>query len=117
MADFQFLRLNDGSALAYDSRQWIVQRRSGIRNTGDHAGQKIWTALSFIANEKTSLFRVLREKGVVPTHEAQSALDALPDTFREFYAAITERPKVAAGELFEGVAAPRGGGAERDEAA
>ena len=117
MADNQFLRLNDGWALAYDSRQWILQKRTGLRTVGNRAGQESWQGKSFIASKKAVLLRVLREKGIRPTAKAQAALDALPDTFREFHAVITERPKVAPGELFRGVAAPREGTAQRDEAA
>ncbi len=85
MADVQFLRLNDKWALAYDSRQWVVQRRSGVRKSGDYAGEEFWRALSFIGTSKAVLLRVLREKGIEPTAVAQRALDALPDTFREFH--------------------------------
>ena len=103
MADTQFLRLNDGWALAHDSRQWLIQRRETSNSSAKSSG---WKAVSFIAHKKPALLRVLREKGVKPTPEAQTALDTLPDTFCEFYAAVTERPKVAPGELFKGVVRP-----------
>ena len=115
--DIQFLRLNDKWALAYDPLQWILQKRGGLRKIGSQAGQEIWRGKSFIANKKGVLLRVLREKGIEPTPEAQKALDALPDTFREFCVAITERPNVAPGELFQGAPSVRGGTVQRDEAA
>ena len=54
-----------------------------------------WRAVSFIAGEKRVLPRVLREKGVVLTPEAQARLDALPEQFLDFIAAperLTEQP-------------------------
>ena len=115
--DRQFLRLNDKWALAYDPLQWILQRRMGLRKSGSSAGQESWQGKSFIADKKSVLLRVLREKGIQPTARAQEALDVLPDTFREFHAAIMERPKVAPGELFRGTASVHEGTAQRVEAA
>ena len=108
------------------ARDWFARLASGeaagaadggLRKIGSQAGQEIWRGKSFIANKKGVLLRVLREKGIEPTPEAQKALDALPDTFREFCVAITERPKVAPGELFQGAPSVRGGTVQRDEAA
>ncbi len=42
---------------------------------------------SFIGSEKRVLRRVLGEKGVILTAEAQARLDALPDNFPTFIAA------------------------------
>ncbi len=78
--------------LSYDSQQWVVQRRSGkaraaglearpSRDSGWEGGA------SFIGSEKRILRRVLGEKGVVLTAEAQARLDALPEQFLEFTAA------------------------------
>ncbi len=43
--------------------------------------------IPFIGSEKRVLRRVLGEKGVVLTAEAQARLDALPDNFPAFIAA------------------------------
>ncbi len=47
-----------------------------------------YEAVSFIGSEKRVLRRVLREKAVILTVEAQARVDALPETFRDFLAAI-----------------------------
>ena len=79
------IRLSEIWALGYDTRQWVIQRRAGVWKTGGRRGEEIWRALSFIGSNKAVLLRVLREKGVEPTAAAQRALDALPETFRQFY--------------------------------
>ncbi len=77
--------------LAYDRQQWVVQRRQqnpsvrrfkghGIRESG-------WRGVSFVGGKKATLRRVLGEKGVVLTPEAQARLDALPDNFAAFITA------------------------------
>ena len=74
--------------LAYDSNQWVLQRRAGspginrygIRESG-------WRGVAFIGSDKRVLGRVLGEKGVVLTAEAQARFDALPGRFMDFIAA------------------------------
>ncbi len=77
--------------LAYDSQQWVVQRRSGkARAAGLEARPSRgsgWEGASFIGSEKRVLRRVLGEKGVVLTAEAQARLDVLPEQFLDFVAA------------------------------
>ncbi len=52
-----------------------------------------WSRLSirpsppFVGSKKATLRRVLREKGVPLTAEAQASLDALPERFMDFIAA------------------------------
>ena len=81
--------------LAYDSLQWIIQRRIGTpcRRDSDSAAMRStgWRAVSFVAGEKRVLPRVLGEHGVVRTPEAQARLDALPERFADFLAAVTGR--------------------------
>ena len=67
--------LAPGWALGYDKNQWIVLRSRNLRT------QRGWKAVSFIGCEKTTLLRVLREKGVELNPEAQVNLDLFPDTF------------------------------------
>ena len=78
MADQIFLRLCDGWALSADNFQWMLMRAK-IRR-----GQREWQPVAFVATEKRILRRVLRGNGVIPTPEAQAALDTLPDTFRKW---------------------------------
>ncbi len=42
----------------------------------------------FIGGKKATLARVLGEKGVIPTAEAQARLDALPERFMDFIATL-----------------------------
>ncbi len=77
--------------LAYDRQQWVVQRCAGTpcRRGSDSAAMRRtgWRAVSFIGGTKTTLRRVLGEKGVVLTPEAQARLDVLPEQFLNFFAA------------------------------
>ncbi len=77
--------------LAYDRQRWVVQRRAQkprVRRLEGHAiADSGWRGVSFIGGTKATLRRVLREKGVVLTVEAQARLDALPEQFLEFVAA------------------------------
>jgi hypothetical protein len=77
--------------LAYDSNQWVLQRRvgspdrntSGIRESG-------WRGVSFVGGKKATLERLYREKGIVLTAAARARFDALPDNFLAFIA-VPER--------------------------
>ena len=77
--------------LAYDANQWIVQQRRGKARASHIEGRPIarsgYEAVSFIGSTKTTLARVLGERGVVLTAEAKARLDALPERFRDFIAA------------------------------
>ncbi len=79
MADRLFLNLSDGWALGYDRLQWIVLRRRKRRV------QAYWQPVGYIASEKRILRRVLRENGVEPNPAAAEYLDAMPDTFSEWF--------------------------------
>jgi hypothetical protein len=78
MTERQFLSLNEDCAIAYDKLQWIVQYRRMPK------GSEKWQAVAFIASDKRVLSRVLREKGVPLSPEAEAALNGLPATFQEF---------------------------------
>ncbi len=77
--------------LAYDANQWVVQRRVGTprRRGSDSAAMHStgWRGVSFIGSTKRVLRRVLGEKGVVLTPEAQARLDVLPERFLDFITA------------------------------
>ena len=81
MADKIFLRLSDRWALGYDDLQWIVM----------HYRPPRWRSISFVASTKVVLMRVLEEDGAEITPEAQTVLDHLPDTFREFLTNLYEK--------------------------
>ncbi len=89
--------------LAYDRQQWVVQRRAGMpcpRGSDSAAMRRTgWMAVSFIGGKKATLARVLGEKGVALTAEAQAQLDALPERFMDFIAAperfATQWPEAA----------------------
>ncbi len=65
--------------LAYDSQQWVVQRRTQKPRARRFKGHAItdsgWRAVSFVASTKRVLRRVLGEAGVILTPEAQARLD------------------------------------------
>jgi hypothetical protein len=101
--------------LAYDRQQWVLQRRDRAPRRSEYAGiadpgckgpeglgdgnatgrastgrcihRSGWKGISFIGSKKRVLRRVLGEKGVILTAEAQARLDALPDNFLAFIAA------------------------------
>ena len=74
--------------LAYDSNQWIIQRRTKKPRVGRLEGGSIadsgYRGVSFIGSTKRTLYRCIREAGVVLTLEAQVRLDALPERFLDF---------------------------------
>ncbi len=80
--------------LAYDRQQWVVQRRTQkarMRRIEGHAiADSGWRGVSFVGGTKTTLRRVLGEKRVPLTAEAQASLDALPERFMDFIAAPSD---------------------------
>ncbi len=82
MADKQFLRLSERWALAYDSLQWIIQRRGSFDKK---QGALRWEPLSFISSNRDILVLTLREKGIVPDLGKMEEVLALPYTFKEWY--------------------------------
>ncbi len=74
--------------LAYDSNQWVLQKRAGSpgRNRyGIH--ESGWPGVSFVGCRKATLGRLFREKGIVLTAEARARFDMLPEQFLDFIAA------------------------------
>ncbi len=59
---------------------------TGLRQRG-YAQDGLARGFPFIGGTKTTLRRVLGEKGVVLTPEAVARLDALPERFMDFIAA------------------------------
>ncbi len=74
--------------LAYDSHQWVVQRRAQkprVRRLEGHAiADSGWRGVSFVGGKKATLHRLFREKGIDLTNEAQTQFDALPEKFMDF---------------------------------
>lgn len=80
MADRQFLKLSERWALAYDSLQWILQRRKSAKGKPEK-----WRAESFISSNRDILVLTLNEKGIVPDLGKMEEVQALPYTFKEWY--------------------------------
>ncbi len=88
MADNPLFTLDaDGRwRLAYDDRQWVVQKhRPGSGKT---------TTVAFVATTKRVLLDVMGEKGVSLSAEAATRLDTLTDSFRVF----AGRPNISAAQ-------------------
>ena len=100
MADKQFLRLSENWALATDGLQWIVQRANRDRSK---KGGLDWRGISFVASNKSTLERVLREKGAVIDSEGLEALRRLPETFREWVSLPPARRLQAGHSTISGV--------------
>ena len=86
MADLPLFHLGGSWWLCFDRHQWVLSvadnppktPQKGILSTAPARLR----AVAFVATEKRILRRVLAEKGVQPTPEAQAALNALPNTFQ-----------------------------------
>jgi hypothetical protein len=61
MADAPLFPLNDRHRLAYDGNQWIIQRRQGKIG----APKTSWTGIAFVAHNKSTLWRLLREEEIL----------------------------------------------------
>ena len=72
--------------LAYDSNQWVLQRRQQAARPGNSHGIRDsgWRGVSFVGGKKATLDRLFREKGISLTAEAQARFDALPERFMDF---------------------------------
>lgn len=79
--DKVLFQLADGWAIGFDSRQWMVMRAKKAHGEFHH-----WQPVSFIASAKAVLERVIHEKNIPVTPEGRARLNALPETFREFFA-------------------------------
>ena len=90
MSDKQFLRLSDRWALAYDSLQWIIQKRESAKGKPEQ-----WRGVSFISSNRDILVLTFREIGIVPDLGKMEEVMALPYTFKEWYA--QHRTEEAAG--------------------
>ncbi len=79
---------DDRWRLAYDSNQWVLQRRVGSPGS-DRSGipESGWRGVSFVGGKKATLERLYRDKGIVLTAAARARFDALPDNFLDFIAA------------------------------
>ncbi len=87
--------------LAYDSNQWVIQRRKGSARPANRSGisESGWRGVSFVGGKKATLDRLFREMGISLTPEAQTRLDALPEQFLDFVAApasFTAQPEAKA---------------------
>ena len=94
--------------LAYDSNQWIIQKRGGARrqDAADRAGQELWRGITFIGGPKRGLWRSFRELEIMLTDDALTRVDALPDDFLTWWAQARQKEAPQ----------PVKGGARREEA-
>jgi hypothetical protein len=83
MADAIFLRLNEDFALGSDGLQWILLRRHPRQGKSD-----TWDGVSFVRSTKEILLRCMREKGCFPDGTAAKAIEAMPDSFDAWKAAL-----------------------------
>ncbi len=76
MTDFPLFTLDDECRfrLAYDRRQWIIQRRRG----------KDWDGIWFIGDTKANLEHGLHRFEIELTCDARAQLARLPETFPRF---------------------------------
>ncbi len=74
MPDRLLFDLAPGWRLARDKLQWVLQRKQGSK----------WRPLHFVATKKAVLERIFREEGICLTPESRRAVDALPESFREW---------------------------------
>ncbi len=88
MADRPLINLDTESRwrLAYDSNQWVLQRRLRAPRHSESAGiaDSGWRGVFYVVGKKATLLRLFREKGVVLTAEGQARFDALPEQFMDF---------------------------------
>ncbi len=87
--------------LAYDAQQWVIQRRTGPARPANRSGiaESGWRGVSFVGGRKATLARLLGEKGISLTAEAQARFDALPEQFLDFIAVpekFAEQPSLQA---------------------
>ncbi len=108
MADKQFLRLSERWALAYDSLQWIIQRRGSFDKK---QGALRWEPLSYISSNRDILILTLREKEAVIDPDKMEEVLALPYSFKEWIGQRQNRgaAKRRSGGLDIAVKKPRGG--------
>ena len=77
--------------LAYDSNQWVLQKRTGSSGRNSYGIRESgWRGVSFVGGGKATLGRLFREKGIVLTTEARAWFDTLPDQFSVFRAELAE---------------------------
>ncbi len=93
MTDRVFLYLASRWALGYDNLQWILLKAEKPAQGADLRHPSVrWRGVSFIASEKRTLVRVLREMGAQLTSHAKEVINAMPKTFREWYWLHQARP-------------------------
>jgi len=80
MADIPFMRLNGRWRLAYDNRQWIIQRLAGCEKDGAEK----WEGRKFIGCTRATLIREIARLKIKPTMEAAEELASLPASFGAF---------------------------------
>lgn len=79
--------------LAYDNNQWVLQKRVGSSGRNRYGIRESgWRGISFVGGKKTTLERIVHEKGIVLTAEAHANFDVLPERFLDFTKAVAPGP-------------------------
>ncbi len=90
MADNPFMRLNDKWQLAYDSRQWVIQRLEGR----DKQGREKWRGDGFVGSNVDDLYWSIARRKIELSDETVAELARLPATFGEFLELVgLDRPE------------------------
>jgi len=91
-----FLRLNERLGLSADGLQWILNRSSLNKATGELN----WTPIAFVSSSRDILLRCIMESGL-DDGTAASATASLPTTFAAFQAARNSSQRSRAPTLEE----------------
>jgi len=78
------ISLDDRWRLICDDLQYMVQQRTTSN------GKLTWISYSFVATHKNILYQVFKSHDIQLTDEAKSKIDALPETFQEFWKEFSE---------------------------
>lgn len=77
----QFIRLNDKLAISADLAQWILERRGSFDKRRQCWN---WEGISFVASNRDTLLRVIRETKERIEPEALKQVGALPFNFTDW---------------------------------
>ena len=86
MKDQFLIDLAPGWALGFDNLQWVLGKvvKTPHKAVKTALGARL-RPVAFIASTKAVLWRVINENEIELTPEAVEYIDAMPDTFRDWY--------------------------------
>ena len=77
----QFILLNEKLAISADHEQWILERRGSFDKRRQCWN---WEGVSYVASDRDTLLRVIREAKAIIEPEALKQVEALPFEFRDW---------------------------------